>query len=62
MPNMNALCLMVRKLCAKLVFQMQVKGHNQGHMNKIYGTIRKVLSKGTHMSNMKTLSHKVKKL
>ena len=43
-------------------FDGQVKGHGQGHMFKIYGTVRKVLSKGRHMPNMKELSLRVKKL
>ena len=31
-------------MCKVEVFQMYVKGHGQGHVIKIYGTIRKVLS------------------
>ena len=45
MPNMKALCLMVRKLRAELKFsKYRSQGHGQGHMIKIYGTIGKVLS------------------
>ena len=46
MLNMKALSLMVQKLWAMLTLfkSRPVKGHNQGHMLKIYGTIRKVLS------------------
>ena len=49
-------------MCRVKVFQMKVKGHGQGHVIKIYGTIGKVLSKGTHFPNMRALSLKVKKL
>ena len=35
--------------------QKKVLGHNQGHTFKLYGTIEKALSKGTHVSNMKVL-------
>ena len=35
---------------------MKVKGHGQGRMLKIYGTIEKVLSQGTHKLNMKAIS------
>ena len=41
------------------VFQKLVKGHCQGHLFKIYGTIGKVLSQGTHMPNMKVLSLRI---
>ena len=41
---------------------MKVKGHSQGHVIKIYGTIGKVLSYGTYLPNMKALSFKVKML
>ena len=43
------------------VVQTKVKGHGQGHMFKIYGTVRKVLY-GTHMPNMKAFSLWIKKL
>ena len=36
--------------------QNLIKGHDQVHMFKIYGTVGKVLSKETHMPNMTTLS------
>ena len=41
---------------------MMVKGQGEGHVITINGTIGKVLSKGTHLPNMKPLSLKVKKL
>ena len=31
-------------VCKVKVFQMKVKGHGRGHVIKIYGIIRKVLS------------------
>ena len=43
-------------MCRVKVFQMQVKGHGQCHMLKIYSTIGKVWSLGTRMPNMKALS------
>ena len=44
-------------MCRVKVFQIKVKGH----MLKIHGTIGKILSKGTRLSNLKGLSLKVKK-
>ena len=44
------------------LFHKEVKGHGQGHMFKIHGTIEKVLSWGTHMPNMNPLSLIVKKV
>ena len=44
------------------LFHKEIKGHGQGHMFKINGTIEKVLSWWTHMSNMNPLSLTVKKL
>ena len=38
------------------VFKQWVKGHSEGYVFKIHGTIRKVVSKGTHMQNTKALS------
>ena len=44
------------------VLKKYVKGHGQGYTLKINGTIEKALSQGTHMSNMKALSRRIKKL
>ena len=44
-------------MCRVKVFQIEVTLH----MLKIYGTIGRVLSKGTRLSDMKGLSLKVKK-
>ena len=44
------------------VFQKKVKLQGQGHEVKIYSTMRKVLSQGIHMCNMKALSLLVIKL
>ena len=44
----------------KVFFQKKVKGHGQGNKFKIYGTVRKVLSSGSHMPNIKYLSQMVK--
>ena len=54
---MKALSLRIKKVMANdNVLQKKVKCHDQGHMFKIYGSARKVLSKGTNMPNMKALS------
>ena len=42
-------------VCSKIVManaQKYVKGHGQGHMLKIVGTVGKALSQETHMPNM----------
>ena len=39
-----------------------VKGHVEGHTFKIYATVRKALSQGTHMPNMNVLYLRIEKL
>ena len=52
-----------KKVMAKVkLFQKWVKLQGQGHEVKNYGTMRKVLSQGIHMCNMKALSLLVRKL
>ena len=52
-----------RKVMANVkVFQKKVKGHLQGHIFKIYGIIRKALSWGTCMPNMKAIPLRTKEL
>ena len=41
------------------VLEKWVKGHRQGYIIKINGTIEKALSQGTHMPNMKALSRRI---
>ena len=56
MCNMEALSLLVRKLCPRLKFyQKEVKLQGQGHEVKNYGTMWKVFSQEIHMCNMKAL-------
>ena len=38
---------MVGKLCAELKFSNFIKGHGQGHVIKIYGTIGTVVLRNT---------------
>ena len=59
MPNMNAQSLAVRKLWA--MFKSRSKVTVKSHV-KIYDTIGKVLSEGTHLPNMKALSLRIKML
>ena len=42
-------------------FQKLVKGHGQGHMFKIYGTVGRPCHK-KHIPNMKALSLRIRKL
>ena len=53
---MKALFLRIKKLWPMFfkVFQKWVKGHVQGHMFQIYGTVRKTLSQGTHNDTCQT--------
>ena len=51
------------KVMAKVkVFSKVGQTSSQGHKVKNYGTMRKVLSQGIHMCNMKALSLLVRKL
>ena len=44
------------------VFEKKVKLQGQGHEDKNYGTMWKILSQGIHICNMKALSLLVRKL
>ena len=56
MQNMNSFSYRNQKIVANVIFfQNYVKGHGEGIMFKIYGTIGKALSYGTPMPNMKAL-------
>ena len=47
---MKAIPVTVQKLLARLkFFEMQVKGHGEGHNVKYIGIDEKVLSQGIHM-------------
>ena len=65
MCNMKALSLLVRKLWPRLKFfksRSDFKVKVTTHEVKNYGPMRKVLSQGIYMCNMKALSLLVRKL
>ena len=63
MPNIKTLSLRIKKLWPMLkFFKNRSKVTVKVTQFNIYRTVRKVLSSGTHMPNMKDLSHRAHKL